>query len=389
MRSLRILPAALLAPALLLVLACGSSNNRSTTPPAAVTNTWVVPDSASALDPTARTALASGNLYVNAHTSANPAGEIRGQLDAVGTAKLASLDGAQETPATTSTGFGAGVLTVDAATGKARGFVVTSGLVAPNAAHVHSAGRGTQGAIILPLIGGPDVWIVPDDAAPLTAAQMADFVAGNLYFNVHTAANPGGEIRGQIDKAGTMRLASLNGAQETPANTSTAFGAGILAVDSAGKVAGFVQTSGLASSTAAHVHDAARGVPGGIIVPLTGGPGLWVVPDGAPSIGAGDLTAFGADGLYYNVHTAALPAGEIRGQLDKTGTPRVAALSGAQETPPVTTTAFGASIIAVDDGSGEISGLLVTSGLVSPTAAHVHSAARGVPGGILVPLTGP
>src|SRR4051812_11362216 len=98
MRSLRVVLATLLAPAVLVVIACGSSNNSSTTPPpaAAVTNTWVVPDSASAVDAATRAAFTAGTLYVNAHTSANPGGEIRGQLDATGTAKLASLNGAQE-----------------------------------------------------------------------------------------------------------------------------------------------------------------------------------------------------------------------------------------------------------------------------------------------------
>ena len=35
-------------------------------------------------------------------------------------------------------------------------------------------------------------------SATLTAAQAADLLAGRWYFNVHTAANPGGEIRGQV-----------------------------------------------------------------------------------------------------------------------------------------------------------------------------------------------
>jgi hypothetical protein len=391
MRTLRLVLAALLVPAALLVLACGSSNTSTTSAPqTAATNAWVVPDHAAALDATTRAAFTAGTLYVNAHTAANPNGEIRGQLDDPGNVRLASLDGAQETPPTTTTGFGASAVTVDPTSGKVRGFILTNGLVSPTAAHIHSAARGTPGGILVPLTGGPDVWVVPDSAAPLTVAQVADFVAGNLYVNVHTTANPNGEIRGQLDKIGTVRLASLDGAQETPPTTSTGFGAGVISVDVTGKVAGFIQASTLVSPTAAHVHLAPRGTPGGIIVPLTGGGGgLWVVPDNAAAISALQIAAFGTDGLYVNVHTAANPNGEIRGQLDKTGTARVAALDGAQETPPVTTSAFGASLIAVDDATGKVSGLLVTSGLVSPTAAHIHSAARGVPGGILVPLTGP
>ena len=38
----------------------------------------------------------------------------------------------------------------------------------------------------------------PPQAATLTDAQAADMLAGKWYINVHTAANPGGEIRGQL-----------------------------------------------------------------------------------------------------------------------------------------------------------------------------------------------
>jgi hypothetical protein len=39
-----------------------------------------------------------------------------------------------------------------------------------------------------------------DGTATLTADQVKDLLAGKWYFNVHTAQNPGGEIRGQIEK---------------------------------------------------------------------------------------------------------------------------------------------------------------------------------------------
>jgi len=73
------------------------------------------------------------------------------------------------------------------------------------------------------------VWVVPDAAATLSAAQRTAFTDGNLYVNAHTTANGAGEIRGQLDLAGTVKLASLDGAQETPAPiTTSAFGAGVL-----------------------------------------------------------------------------------------------------------------------------------------------------------------
>jgi hypothetical protein len=372
----------------LFLAACGDSDDDpQPAPPPVETRIWVVPDTATALTADQRAAFTGGNLYFNAHTAVNAGGEIRGQLDREGTVRFATLSGAQETPSVTTAAFGAGALSVDESTGRVRGFIVTSGLVSPTAAHVHQAARGTPGGIIVPLTGGPEIWVVPDGAAPLTAPQIAAFLAGELYFNAHTAANANGEIRGQLDKVGEAKFASLNGAQETPAVPTAALGAGALAVNAAtGEPSGFFVTTGLANANAAHVHQAARGTPGGIIVPLTGGPNLWVVPDDAVDLTADQRTAFLADELYFNAHTPAYASGEIRGQLDQGGTARLASLDGTQETPAVNTTAFGGALLAVDDTTGDVAGFLVTAGLVNATAAHVHQAARGTPGGIIVPL---
>lgn len=362
-------------------------------PPQPTARVWVIPDAAGPITTGQRASFLSGNLYYNAHTTANPNGEIRGQLDKSGTVRFASLDGAQETPPVTTSARGAGVLSVDEATGAVSGFVVTSGLVGANAAHVHIAprGAGPPGNVIVPMEGGPDVWFVPDGAAVLTQEQIDAFLADGLYFNVHTPANPGGEIRGQIDKDGAVRLASLNGAQETPPATSSGFGGGILAVDgTTGEVSGFVVSSGLTGANAAHVHIAPRGSgpPGNVIVPMEGGPNVWVVPDGATPLTQEQRDAFVADGLYFNVHTPANPGGEIRGQIDKSGLVRFAALGGGQEVPPVTSSATGAGVLAVDDATGEVSGFIATSNITSPTVAHVHEGARSTspPGNVIVPL---
>lgn len=370
--------------------ACGSSSSSTPTPTPPVTNTWRVADGAADLTVAQRADFLAGTLYENAHTTANGSGEIRGQLDKGGTAKFATLTSAQETATNTSTAFGAGVLTVDESTGAIRGFVITSGLVSPTAAHVHPGARGVAGSPIVALTGGPDLWIVPDNAPNLTAAQITQFQNGELYFNVHTAANPGGEIRGQIDKAGKVRIAALDGAQETPANASTAFGSAVFGVDeTTGAIRGFLYTTGIASPTAAHIHPGARGASGAPIVPLSGGPNLWVVPDAAADLSAAQITSWQAGDLYVNAHSTAISAGEIRGQLDKPGDLRLAAMDGSQETPAVTTTAFGAGLLNVDDSGGSVRGFILTSGLVSPTVAHVHQAARGVSGGPIVSLAGP
>jgi hypothetical protein len=231
------------------------------------------------------------------------------------TVKLASLTGPEETPPTTSAAIGRGVLVVNESTGAARGFVVASGLVSTNA-HIHLAPRGTPGPISVPLTKQGEIWVIPDDTV-LTADQLTAFRAGNLYYNVHTAANTGGEIRGQLDDlaSGTAKLASLSGPEETPPTTSAALGRGVLVVDeTTGAARGFVGSTGLVS-TNAHIHVAPRGTPGPISVPLTKQGEIWVVPDNTV-LTAEQLTAFRAGNLYYNVHTEANTGGEIRGQIE-------------------------------------------------------------------------
>jgi len=316
--------------------------------------------------------------------------------------KFASLDGTQETPATGSSTVGGGVLAVNTTTGKVSGFVVANAFATPTTeAHVHTAARGTPGNITIPLSGvaggtGPSVWVVPDNAPALTATQIADFNAGSMYFNIHTQAKTGGEIRGQIDKSGTGRLASLDGTQETPPTGSSTVGGGILAVDvSKGQVSGFVVTSGFATpTTQAHVHTAARGTPGNITIPLTGAVGVmgtstvWVVPDSAAALTLAQIADFVGGNLYFNVHTQANTGGEIRGQIDRDGTVRLASLDGTQETPPTGSSAVGGGILAVGDLSGEAAGFVATIGLMNTTQAHVHTASRGTPGNIIIPLSG-
>jgi len=61
------------------------------------------------------------------------------------------------------------------------------------------------------------------------------------------------------------------------------------------------------------------------------------------------------------------------------------ALSGDQEVPPVKTEAKGTGTIMVNDDKS-VSGSITVSGL-TPTAAHIHEAAAGKNGGVIIPLT--
>ncbi len=278
---------------------------------------WTVPAN-TVLTDAQYTALQANGYYVNVHSTAFPAGEIRGQIEL--RVSFANLTGAQETPATASTATGFGSLAVNALTGAVSGSVITSGIVGTGA-HIHEAAAGVSGSILIPLTdAGGGVWTVPPGAL-LTTAQVGSWQAGNLYVNVHSAANPGGEIRGQLNVASPISVTTtLAGSKEVPANASTATGVGSISIDPATlKVSGAVVTTGI-TGTGAHIHDGAAGISGPVIIPLTdAGGGVWTVPAGSTFTSA-QFASWKAGSLYVNVHSAAFPAGEIRGQLAATAT---------------------------------------------------------------------
>ncbi|RZI41730.1 CHRD domain-containing protein [Herbaspirillum sp. HC18] len=237
-------------------------------------------------------------------------------------------------------------------------------------------------------------WFFPDGAV-LTAGQITSFDAQGLYFNSHSAANPGGEIRGQIvpssatfsTDAGSPATSNtfstlMTSDQEVPVTSSAATGYGTIALDPAAKtISGVLVTNGIVG-TAAHIHEGAPGVAGPIIIPLSGGPTVWTVPPG--TIVTDDQIAKLKAGAYYlNVHSTGAPGGEIRGQL--TQELRFAALSGANEVPAVTTTATGNGVLALNPVNGQIRGFVKTTGITG-TAAHIHEAAAGIAGPIIIPL---
>jgi CHRD domain len=106
-----------------------------------------------------------------------------------------TLTGDQEVPSVTSAGTGIGTIRVDADK-SVHGSVTTKGIVG-TAAHIHEAPAGKNGPVVIPLAKAGDTYTVPANAK-LTDAQFRSFKTGDLYINVHTAANPNGEIRGQL-----------------------------------------------------------------------------------------------------------------------------------------------------------------------------------------------
>jgi len=106
------------------------------------------------------------------------------------------LSGAQEVPPNTSTATGKSMIAVGADM-SVTGSVEVMGMT-PTAAHIHEAGAGANGPVIVPFTKTGANTFAPAAGAKLTEAQYASYKAGKLYVNVHSAQFPGGEIRMQM-----------------------------------------------------------------------------------------------------------------------------------------------------------------------------------------------
>lgn len=109
---------------------------------------------------------------------------------------LASLSGAAEVPPNASMATGTATMSFNTTT-KVLTLSVTHNIATPTAAHIH-VGATT--------VAGPPEFTIPTaspinyTSPPLTSTQEANLMANLYYVNIHTAAFPTGEIRGQLIK---------------------------------------------------------------------------------------------------------------------------------------------------------------------------------------------
>ena len=106
-----------------------------------------------------------------------------------------TLTGAEQVPPVSVQGSGSGSFRV-AEDGTITGSVTTKD-VQGTMAHIHRGAKGANGPVIVPLDKNGDTYTAPA-GRKLTAEQINDLKAGNLYVNVHTNRNKGGEVRGQL-----------------------------------------------------------------------------------------------------------------------------------------------------------------------------------------------
>lgn len=184
--------------------------------------------------------------------------------------------------------------------------------------------------------------------------------------------------------AQTLFYADLDGTQEVPPNGSTAGGWARVVLNPGNTVTYELRLWGM-TATAAHIHDAAAGVNGPVIVPLAGGPTVFTGTSAALS--AAQVDDLRNLGLYVNAHSSTFPGGQVRGQLEARPRRFGAFLNGAQEVPPNGVPQKGVGAFEIDLVTLTMAYNLAWTGTTG-TAAHIHDAPPGANGGVVFPLLG-
>jgi hypothetical protein len=242
----------------------------------------------------------------------------------------ASLTGAQQVPSVTTPATGTGTVVLNAAETHITVNLTFSGLTsAANAAHIHgTAPAGSNAGVLFDFTGvtpGATSGTIPEQTFAITPAQIADLRAGLFYFNVHTATNGGGEIRGQIGFAAVQFNTTLSGAQQVPAVSSSGSGTGTVALNATeDKLFVNLSFAGLTSNAImAHIHGSAgRTANAGILFDFTGvtpNATSGSIPQQTYSITSAQVADLKAGLFYFNVHTTNNSGGEIRGQIEAAG----------------------------------------------------------------------
>jgi hypothetical protein len=374
-----------------------------------VSGIWKTTDASQPLTPALVESLLTGRVYVNFHTTAHPGGEIRGQVTlATALYFTADLDGSQEVPAVTTPGAGTGyfVLSTDRSTAD---YSVTyrdlSGTLTAGG-HFHAAGVGTNGPVVkgIATSGDPAAnsikgqWKETDATQPLTPALVDSLIAGRMYVNFHTAAHPGGEIRGQLNLAGgTGFAAQLEGSQEVPPTAENGRGTGYIVLNpsrsSARYAVTYINLTGTLTA-GGHFHAAGPGRNGPVVkgIATSGGPaagtvsGTWNASDLTQPLTSALAESLMSGRIYVNFHTSAHPGGEIRGQMNMTtGIGFSITLDGTKEVPPNATSGQGSGFAILNAERSDVLYGFTYFGLTGTLTAggHFHTAPAGTSGPVV------
>lgn len=357
--------------------------------------------------------LQSRGFYINIHSEANPAGELRGQLLPAGkTYFQAYASGGYEVPSNISTAQGGLSLEFDGST-----LIVTgafNGLVGDyieevgntgSGVHLHAGYAGENGPVEIPLIPtvGNDnrsgVFLAENNTFEDVPAEIVERLANRgHYLNIHTQEYPAGEIRGQVvPQANIYFYAPLSGAYEVPQNTSQATGAILVewyATDS--QIFATGTFSGLESDyntdIGSHFHIGYAGQNGGVdlvLAPELSGDlrsGTFLPGDNTFTLEAEQVGRLVDRNYYANIHSVDNPAGEVRGQvLPLAQHYFYAPFTGITEVQPILTDATGGVAFEFRNGqltaSGSFAGL--KGDYIESPGSHIHAGFAGENGSVV------
>ncbi len=286
---------------------------------------------------TRRDSLRARMGYLNIHSMDNPGGEIRGQYLHEATAYFfAPLSGAEQTPTVLSDGVGAAAMEYNGQratiSGSFAGLGSTVATQILGGAHLHIGLPGASGPVSTALAlnlnddmtaGG----FAPMDNSYALSAGLMDTVRKRMtYINVHTNDHTGGEIRGQFRPfANGYFLANLRGKHASSPAPSSGQGALLFekhgsALTAVGSLENLVGDFNESIAGGAHLHLGMAGMNGPIGLSLASEltedlKGAAFLADSNQFVMDDTLATMLRDGnTYVNIHTTAVPAGEIRGQ---------------------------------------------------------------------------
>jgi hypothetical protein len=339
-----------------------------------------------------------GNIYLNAHTSNNANGEIRGQVKLeTDFAYRSLLNGMKEVPSSASNATGLGYFDLSLNKNRMDFAISAAGLSGEiTGAHLHVGSATVAGGVAIDLssfISGNTL------VGNVNVASVENFIdsleKGSVYINIHTASFPNGEIRSQLTSDKDVTFDSfLNTASETtPPTTTTARGTAYFSINPQFTTLTYeVQATDLTGAImGAHLHQGAAGTAGPVITDLSSGVNGNRI---SGTITGADLTQelihdLLNGNIYLNIHTAANANGEIRGQVSRlTREGYSINMTGSQEVPGVSTDANGGGIVSISRDRNNVHVMLVAQNLSGAVGgAHFHNAAAGMNGDVMYDLS--
>ncbi len=331
-------------------------------------------------------ALFAGSLYVNIHSSAFPAGELRGQIIPEPIRFVHTLDEAQAAAGTGTGSFANGCAVVTLSSdGLELSVEVTHDVETTNDGHIHKGAIGIAGPFIFPFTNAnspiSELWA-------LDTNDIKDLFLGDLYINIHSDLDPTGEIRGQIERQEISLIAQLSRSSSYGGGGSPATGFGVLTLSADQRNLDIYVEHDVANPNDAHIHIGLPAVAGPIVFPLSGFTSPII--DTWNSLTFTDVSNL-LDSLFYvNIHSDEFPTGEIRGQIEKKLVQYSFDLSDtlANDCAGTNTGASGEATTTLKPGGKEMT-IVVTHDVAMPIDAHIHRGFQCVSGPPIFPFSGP